>query len=136
MILGSEMFFDILKQPKLQLHDKMKVIQNTRFGYISSGKISNSMSYNNARLATCYLYMDSVEEQVKKFWEIEENYRHSILSKEEKKCEEHYVANMTQNEEGRYLVKLPFKIFPHELGDSYSIILKRFHHLEKKIRIN
>ncbi|KAK9694856.1 Pao retrotransposon peptidase [Popillia japonica] len=39
----------------------------------------------------------------------------------------------TRSESGRFIVKLPFKRDPNSIGDTYSVALKRFHNLEKRL---
>ncbi|KAK9738795.1 hypothetical protein QE152_g9534 [Popillia japonica] len=43
------------------------------------------------------------------------------------------VNTHTRSESGRFIVKLPFKGDPNSLGDTYSVALKRFHNLEKRL---
>ncbi|OXU17334.1 hypothetical protein TSAR_010705, partial [Trichomalopsis sarcophagae] len=47
------------------------------------------------------------------------------LIKEEQACEDHFIANTTRDTSGRCTVKLPFNEKKAELGDSYSVALKR-----------
>ncbi|XP_066596264.1 uncharacterized protein [Prorops nasuta] len=49
-------------------------------------------------------------------------------------CESHYKLNTVRNEEGRYVVRLPFKINKPDLGDSKIIATRRFHALLRKFR--
>ncbi|CAG9102629.1 unnamed protein product [Plutella xylostella] len=51
------------------------------------------------------------DEMLKLFWELENepNKIEKRLSREEENCEEFYNATTVRDEEGRYVVKLPFK---------------------------
>lgn len=74
--------------------------------------------------------------QLEKFWKIEEGEQKKFLSKEEKACEEHFVNNVTRDNEGKYIVRLPFNENKNNLGNSYEIARKRFFMLERKLSKN
>ncbi|XP_025835733.1 uncharacterized protein LOC112906178 [Agrilus planipennis] len=59
-----------------------------------------------------------------------------FLSNEEAKVEHHFLDNVTRDNNGRYIVKLPFNEQKKHLGDSYSITLKRFYASERKLQKN
>ena len=50
-----------------------------------------------------------VNDQLRKFWEIEEVPCASVFTEEEKECEKHFIETITRQEDGRYVVSLPFK---------------------------
>ncbi|XP_026746588.1 uncharacterized protein LOC113507865 [Trichoplusia ni] len=80
------------------------------------------------------------DEMLKLFWELENepNILQKRLSKEEERCEEYYEATTTRDNEGRYVVKLPFKDH-HPEGQPNGlkeIAAKRFELLEKKFAKN
>ncbi|CAI6360799.1 unnamed protein product [Macrosiphum euphorbiae] len=52
---------------------------------------------------------------------------------EEKSCITHFNANLAQNEDGRFIVKLPFKENCHHIGNSFNAALRRFLSLEKRL---
>ena len=71
-----------------------------------------------------------------KFWEIESvpEFRHLTL--DERRCEEHFDTTTKRNEDGRFVVQMPFKDGPHNLGLSRANALKRFIRLEYTLRHN
>ncbi|XP_023247778.1 uncharacterized protein LOC106643923, partial [Copidosoma floridanum] len=69
-------------------------------------------------VATCNLV--ELNEQLAKFWELEEVSNQSVFTTEESACENHYVQNTRRDDSGRYIVRLPFKSPSPELGDSRS----------------
>ncbi|XP_076301952.1 uncharacterized protein LOC143220098 [Lasioglossum baleicum] len=54
------------------------------------------------------------------------------LSPEETRCESHFVATHARNSEGRYIVRLPFKRIPENLGNSRSQALRVLTRQEKR----
>lgn len=59
-----------------------------------------------------------------------------LKSDEEENCERHYSETVTRSDEGRYVVRLPFKDDPHLLGDSRSMATRRFYKIEQKLAKN
>lgn len=63
----------------------------------------------------------SLEEELNRFWELEEVLRSSILSVDDEKCEDHFRNIHFRSAIGRYIVRLPFKQGPPiEIGESRS----------------
>ena len=73
------------------------------------------------------------DDALSKFWELENipNQRH--LTREEKDCEKHYNDTTEQNDDGRFVVQLPFKQTGSRLGLSKAHAMKRFLNLERKL---
>lgn len=65
------------------------------------------------------LTLPSLEDEIKKFWEVEELPQRSPLSAEDEQCETHFRATFSRRSDGRYVVRLPFKTGPPiDIGDS------------------
>ncbi|XP_029673634.1 uncharacterized protein LOC115241841, partial [Formica exsecta] len=61
----------------------------------------------------------SLEEELRRFWKIEELPRQSILTPQEQQCEEHFCSTHYRDSDGRYIVRLPFKTSPPiDIGNS------------------
>lgn len=76
-----------------------------------------------------------VDDMLKTIWEVDVDHeRH--LTNEERLCEQMYDRTTTRNEEGRYVVKLPFKteIPKSPDGNTKEIASKRFLQLERKFK--
>ncbi|XP_066589313.1 uncharacterized protein [Prorops nasuta] len=112
--------------------DQELIIQKTRLGWIIGGSL-NIQRPN--RVSTCLL--TKVEFDLEKFWNIEEvNNGHYHWSDEELFCENHFKSHVKRNEEGRYIVALPFKSDKDKPGNSRSIALKRLMILKNKLKNN
>ncbi|XP_037813340.1 uncharacterized protein LOC119604652 [Lucilia sericata] len=97
------------------------VTQETIFGWIVTGPTPSTDISRCAR--TNYMTKVSIDDQLAKFWELEEVPRRKILSEEDKKCEEIYRSTTTRSSEGRYIVCLPFKAAKRRKRDSKKLLL-------------
>ncbi|XP_063893017.1 uncharacterized protein LOC126056575 [Helicoverpa armigera] len=73
-------------------------------------------------------------QQISRFWDLEEIPLKSTLSHEERLCEKHFITHTERLTTGRFSVRLPLKDSPNCLGESYTLAKKRFHLLEKRFR--
>ncbi|XP_025262222.1 uncharacterized protein LOC112637217 [Camponotus floridanus] len=143
-LIGSEFFFQLLDNGKIELGDDLLALQNTKFGWIISGPVPQHLIVSrtpNRQLSsnhTCLFAQQSFDETMKLFWELEEyKSKNTRLSKEKQCCEIHFVNTTTRDaSSGRFVVRLPFRENKQQLGRSRDIAMKRFNHLERKFRIN
>ncbi|XP_045495987.1 uncharacterized protein LOC123694566 [Colias croceus] len=139
IILGVDIFSQIMLSGFLKhpIHDG-PIAQNTHLGWILSGRIGENEE-SNPRVVNLHLQVreDNILTQ---FWEIERepDLIGKKLTKEEIRCEEIYESTTTRNEEGRYVVRLPFKEPDPKCvyGNSKEVALKRFKVLERKFKKN
>ena len=118
MLIGAEIFLQIIWQGKLELSPLHPILQNTAFGWIVSGQLINEV--NKPVTSHCQLnIMEDLDNKLQRFWELEQcNYLYDNMTTDERKCEENYVKNTKRSSSGRYVVKIPFKANPSQLGDS------------------
>ncbi|XP_018366031.1 PREDICTED: uncharacterized protein LOC108763156 [Trachymyrmex cornetzi] len=145
MLLGGEFFLQLLDQGKIDLGTNLPSLQNTKFGWIISGPIplnvntSRVMSLPTITALTClYDQGENVNDQLTRFWEIDEckDSSHSHLSNEERQCENLFQATTSRDQNGRFIVRLPFRENKALLGESRTIAEKRLIHLERKLKVN
>ncbi|XP_065079563.1 uncharacterized protein LOC135702458 isoform X2 [Ochlerotatus camptorhynchus] len=79
---------------------------------------------------------DGLEACMQRFFDQEEITEAAIMTSEEQRFEEHYQRTYRRDENGRFVVQLPFRESVNQLGDSRSLALKRFLLLEKKLARN
>ncbi|GFQ98205.1 integrase catalytic domain-containing protein, partial [Trichonephila clavata] len=101
MIIGAELFYQILKDGRKAISDNVSLI-NTVFGFIVCGSISE---INNK--SSCFLTSENIDNCIKKFWEIEEIIQDRHLSKEEEFCEMHFRNTHRRDCTGRFIVNMP-----------------------------
>lgn len=79
----------------------------------------------------------SVEDILRKFWELEEYVDNNIkLSVEEQVCENYFVNTTSRDASGRFVVRLPFHEGRAQLGRSKEIAMRRLIFLERKFHRN
>lgn len=135
MILGTQVFFRLLCIGQIRPVGTDAIWQKTVFGWILSGHVTTSPTINYC-LSIMSVESESIQEQVQKFWELEEVVTSPPIHKlslEEKKCEAHFLKTCRREDSGRFTLKLPFKENVGQLGDSRSIAEKRFYAMEHKL---
>ncbi|XP_058828570.1 uncharacterized protein LOC131688381 [Topomyia yanbarensis] len=136
MIIGAEYYLDLLLDGKRKLWKQGPTLQNTVFGWIVSGRLTDSTS----ALSTAAVYLCSttaLQDQVTKFWELESCQVKSTYSIEETRCEEIFEQTTTRDDTGRFVVTLPKKDYViQKLGDSKASALRRFMSLERRFATN
>ncbi|KAJ8957213.1 hypothetical protein NQ318_007775 [Aromia moschata] len=91
----------------------------------------NSVSYFNTTLKN-----DVLNDQLVKFWQIEEVDFKPALSKAEQYCENHFLNNFTRNDKGQFVVSIPFKNNVSDLGHSRDLTMQRFLSQERRLMKN
>nr|CAH7738520.1 unnamed protein product [Callosobruchus chinensis] len=130
LLLGANIFWDLLLDGKISLGKNMPTLRNTRFGWILTGTIPLS---NNLSLCNFAKVNVPEDEQLTKFWELENvKHEHPLMSKEDMICESLFKKDTFRLDNGQFVVKLPLKHSPNLLGDSKTNAIRRFHALERK----
>lgn len=141
-ILGTQIFALILLGSKIEPHhanDSHSDISDltksglyalqTSLGYIVTGEIVNNPEYMSWSFGPL---VNELDRSIEKFWELEEVPSVNSTSPENHECEQLYKSTVTRSSCGRYIVSLPFKSDPNQLGNSYTSALRRLAALERK----
>ncbi|XP_055543505.1 uncharacterized protein LOC129729050 [Wyeomyia smithii] len=139
VLLGIELFFQLLEPGKISLSsdDSFPTLQNTKLGWVVAGRYRYPTP--QVTTTTCLLATtdDSLNQQLQRFWELEEYAPVSPhLSDEKKRCEDHFYKHTVRDDDGKFIVRLPFLDSPNLLGDSRQIAEKRLSHIERKLLRN
>ncbi|GFW17376.1 DUF1758 domain-containing protein [Trichonephila clavipes] len=108
ILIGSELFFEILNPEQYYLQEGNVILQNTKFGYLVTGTLPQSQQQANC----CLISEPSLDITVKKFFELEslpDDSKEITKSEEEIYCEEHFVSTYKRDKTGRFIVRLPIK---------------------------
>ncbi|GBO10843.1 hypothetical protein AVEN_104994-1 [Araneus ventricosus] len=127
MLLGVEVFYELLRPGQISLPNSNLLLQNTVFGFIVSGGIPRE----NENVIHCgFLNQEiNLDQTLKQFWEIENVESDIPKSRESILCEEHFQNNHSRDKSGRYIIKMPLKENPDCLGKSRHIALKKLNSL-------
>ncbi|GFW61809.1 DUF1758 domain-containing protein [Trichonephila clavipes] len=136
MILGSDYFFSILLPGQITCSQSNLIAQNSIFGFLISGKLTDSLNSNS--MLNLHINGTNIDNQLKQFWELEEipNVKDKILTSEEQFVETHFQNTYACNSDGRFVVKLPFYKSNSELGDSKHAAISRLLAMERKFKNN
>lgn len=132
MILGADIYSDIIMSGIIKAEDNAFVAQETELGWIISGPIGRRKPAIN-RAICMVATTNEIDEKLQKFWEIEEIGEGRILTEMEQKCVDHFESTIKRGEDGVYSVSLPFKEDARQLGDSRRMALAQFFQLERKL---
>ncbi|KAI5727292.1 hypothetical protein M8J77_000310 [Diaphorina citri] len=108
----------------------------TIFGNILLGEIPGSDTAPSHQSLFINSQDDILSNQLKQFWEIEEAVPQKILSPEDKACEKHFLETYQRNQCGQFIIRLPFKDYPPDLGSTRETAIRQFHNLENRLAKN
>ena len=134
MLIGAELFFDIISEGQIKDEENKLMLHNTKLGWIVSG--SAEMDNYNQETKVVATVHKTCDELLGKFWEIEEMPQINKLTVQEKECEHLFNGNFKRHLDGKFQVKLPFKLETNLLGNSSLIAKRRYFALERKLDRN
>ncbi|XP_058448823.1 uncharacterized protein LOC131428798 [Malaya genurostris] len=137
MIIGMEIYYDLLLDGLIRLGPEKPVLQQTALGWVVSGKVGvlPPSQSNTSIVHICSSV--ALDNQLAMFWELESCRSSSIMSVEETECERHFAATTSRDSTGRFVVVLPKKpSVLSQLGNSYEIAKRRFLSLERRLHVN
>ncbi|GFS68837.1 integrase catalytic domain-containing protein [Trichonephila clavipes] len=130
MLLGAEIFYELLKPGKFYCGNSHLVLQNTVFRYVVSGSVDQ---VTENRVHCGLIVNDDLNKTLKKFWEIEGVHIEPKVDTEVFLCEDHFVRTHRRNCEGRYVVSMSLNKDPSCLGNSKYIAIRRLNSLWKRL---
>ena len=125
----------IIQEGRIVGDNNEHIAPNSIFGYILMGKINSYATKQTSSSLFCQISNKMLNDSLTKFWELENiPETKPILSPEDEMCGQIFKTTVSRNNEGRYIVTLPFRnnlepIFPN----SRDLALKRFLSLERRL---
>lgn len=138
MLLGADIYGDLLMNGLLPKMDGSPFAQNTKLGWVLFGRVTNPGALVNADHIHNF-HIETREDPepqdaiLRKFWEIEEVDLTRKPSREEIWAEEHFLRTYFRDETGRYVVALPFNDNSMPLGESRAIAIRQLCRMEKRL---
>ncbi|CAG9114803.1 unnamed protein product [Plutella xylostella] len=129
LLIGADKFWDLLNDGLIRLA-KGPFLQNTKLGWIISGSINSKHSRINR--VHCN-FTQTLDAQLKQFWELEEITSCNKLTKDEAACEKLFKETTLRDDTGRFSVRIPLCESADVLGDTFSLAQNRFYALERKL---
>lgn len=141
MLLGCEVFFELLCVGQIKLGKNLPILQKTLLGWIVSGQVpcgQGKIGKSDVALSNCFFTQETLDKNLEKFWLIEEvsSSSRAKMSTEEIECENYFKETTTRDQNGRFIVKLPLKHNYTQLGESEGSALNRLYSIERRISKN
>lgn len=136
LLLGADIYGQLMLDGIRRGSYHKPTAQNTVLGWVLLGPINQYEPINNICSKQWNVFSCTVEQQLQKFWELEEVAAERFLTSDEHACEDHFVRTHTRDVDGRFIVRLPFINDHVELGNSYNSAVHRQHQLERRFAQN
>ncbi|XP_062557296.1 uncharacterized protein LOC134222169 [Armigeres subalbatus] len=125
MIIGNELFFDIVKNGRLKLGIDNVTLAETELGWVVAGSVSIRKAQSSRRVCQLNRNEELLNRTMSRFWELESVQMETATTAAEDLVEQHFKDTHYREESGRYVVRLPFNGMEHQLGDSFEVARKR-----------
>ncbi|XP_059046969.1 uncharacterized protein LOC131842458 [Achroia grisella] len=138
LLLGVHVYTDILMSGVLKRNQGEPIAQQTYLGWIISGGEAVERLPNKGQIISMHLSV-TLDNMLQRFWECEslESENKNTLTSQEARAEEIYEKTVMRDEQGRYVVSLPFvrdnPILPE---NSREIAMRRLRGLERRLAGN
>ncbi|XP_024876642.1 uncharacterized protein LOC112457690 [Temnothorax curvispinosus] len=136
LLIGTDYYGAVLRDGLIHGPSGGPIAQLTIFGWVVSGPIQNtSQTLNNYRINVNHgVALDSLDESLRSFWELEEVPCGNLLSEEDIRCEAHFANTHSRLPDGR-CVRLPFKTGPPiPIGDTEQVAKRIF--ISNEVRVS
>jgi hypothetical protein len=130
LLIGADLFYEILLCNR-QTREGHPVLQETVLGWIVSGKTPVSNAASSTQRSFLLRENTPLEAKLNRFWEIEPE-KQVTFTPDQQACEQHFVNHTTQ-QDGRFVVRLPLKEDPSQLGTSRCLAESRLLSIERRL---
>ncbi|XP_062704329.1 uncharacterized protein LOC109403153 [Aedes albopictus] len=131
VLIGADVYMSILESNRVPLHNGSPVMQETLFGWVIGGRVEAKKP-----LVSAFVSNENLDLLLRSFWDTESCGIETGFTTEEDQAEQHFVETHRRQEDGRYMVELPFKKGCPDLGDSKQMALKRLQALDRRLMRN
>ncbi|XP_037932864.1 uncharacterized protein LOC119667632 [Teleopsis dalmanni] len=138
ILIGAEIFFDLLSIGRIYLNERLPILQKSILGWIVAGKaeecLAPSHKINNMLVNHNHNENENLSQLVEKFWKIEQiSTKSNFLTEEEEECKKIFRESIRRDTSGRFITKIPFKTTVSDLGGSYNAAKRRLLSLERRL---
>ena len=137
ILLGAGIFWHLIGSKQISTGIKQPIMRQTKLGWIIGGTLSTDTEKQKIQTAFYGLVRDiNLQQQLERFWKIEEHEERHALSRKELECEESFQQSHKRDANGRFEVELPLCEDPSKLGESRTAALKLLYSMERKFSKN
>lgn len=115
VLIGADIYGSIIRESIKRGSPDQPIAQNSIFGWILSGPLPSERSSERSNHPLTVHHCASLQtlsDQITRFWAIEDIPSASTLTPSEKQCEIHFCHTHKRDSNGQYVVRLPFKTDP------------------------
>ena len=133
LLIGASVFWNLICVGQIHLRNDQPILQKTQLGWIVAGPMQ--VPARNRRAECNLVTNQQLHNTVQRFWEIEDHTvkRNSPHLDPRDELEQHFISTTERDENGRFVVMIPFKDEVTELGDSLHMAQKRLLATEQKL---
>ncbi|XP_043264280.1 uncharacterized protein LOC122404410 [Colletes gigas] len=134
LLIGAGLFWQLLCVGQQKAGTGGLIWQKTRFGWVLGGQL-NSLD-DRTRISTCHVISnEQLNNSLARFWELETVAldKDRPLTDATNDAEQHFRRTTRRDDDGRYLVSIPFTNNIDQLGDSRAQAETRFAAIERKL---
>ncbi|XP_053692614.1 uncharacterized protein LOC128741063 [Sabethes cyaneus] len=132
MLIGAEIFWDVVKGDRMHLGDNLPVLTKTEFGWIAGGVLAEGFPVI-ARSLCQVVCEERLEDLLKRFYSLEACDEIHTSTRDSEDCLNHFKETHVRDKDGRYFVRHLFNERKNELGDSRQTATRRFLNLERRL---
>ncbi|KAJ8979825.1 hypothetical protein NQ317_002090 [Molorchus minor] len=116
ILIGADLYFELLLPGLIKLGKGLPVLQNSRLGYLIAGPAPTENYISNFNISL-FNKLDTVEEIMSRFWQLEEVVNKKHLTPEEKRAEDIFMNTTIRLKDGGVNSEIEGKILVQELCD-------------------
>ncbi|XP_044573300.1 uncharacterized protein LOC123257613 [Drosophila ananassae] len=131
ILLGSEPVWSVITVRKIYDNKGKLIAISSIFGWVITSLLSS-----RACSATALTTTIDIDAYLRRFWELESIQRKAEVQPEDEEVEKHFLATHTRDEQGKYIVELPFKVSETQFADTLQGALQRFKSVERRLAQN
>lgn len=134
LLLGSDVFLQLLKPGKLIMFTENFGTLPTIFGHVVMGPPPDSPELSLSLSLTAQPTPQISDELLRSFWEIEDIQLPEKLIPRDQMAEDHFCSHVQRLTSGRYMVGLPLIDVTLDYSDSETLAMMRFLKLEARLQ--
>uniref|UniRef100_A0A8D8M273 Integrase catalytic domain-containing protein n=1 Tax=Cacopsylla melanoneura TaxID=428564 RepID=A0A8D8M273_9HEMI len=134
MLIGAQYYAELMRTSEPIISGEPSLVPSN-LGVLVMG-VTPSLPVSSAPQYTfCISSEGDITSELRRFWEREEIYAPVPASPEDVKCERHFCETFRRDDDGLYVVRLPFRDgSPPDLGNNRAVATNRLLKLEKRFQ--
>ncbi|XP_036143399.1 uncharacterized protein LOC118645797 [Monomorium pharaonis] len=145
ILIGADIYCDVIQEGVRKGNAGQLIAQQTIFGWVISGPVAMSSDLSRASRASTVeqssanitvlhcTNLQPLSEEIQRFWEVEEIPPPHQLAPLDEQCETHFCDTHSRQPDGRYIVRLPFKRSPINIGRSRLTAERLFNSISRRL---